>query len=152
MAPRATTNYTLTVKQSQALALKAQGMTHRQIADRLGVAEETIAKRVRRAKDLRHTEVELASRALLEIPDHDNYARSFARELLAARHLAGISQATLAERAGVSANFVFRLEKAQRAPSRDCVEWCIRAMMLDQDAANVLRLAGGYAPRMKPRS
>lgn len=56
MVPRACGDYRLTAKQAEALALADQGLMQGEIARRLGVAPDTIGKRLRRARLLRESQ------------------------------------------------------------------------------------------------
>jgi DNA-directed RNA polymerase specialized sigma24 family protein len=55
MVPRRSGDYRLTPDQQAAWELSQQGLTHREIARRLGVAPSNVAKRLRRARLLLET-------------------------------------------------------------------------------------------------
>lgn len=60
------------------------------------------------------------------------------------RNHRGLSQTRLAENAGCEHSYLSRLETGGRQPSRDTLEGIIRALDLDHEQADELRLAYGF--------
>ena len=68
----------------------------------------------------------------------------FGAALLSARRGAGVSQLTVAERAGVARSYVSRLENGEREPTREVVALLADALGLTNYARANLFLSAGY--------
>lgn len=75
---------------------------------------------------------------------------TFGTALAALRIRAGLSQMKLADRAGMDASSINRLEDGTRNPSRATVMDISQALELDIDETDRLREAAGFSSRSTP--